>query len=378
MATLVELMDLNELGQCAKDCTRQSRWKPTTQRFLSNLLPNLSELQDEVLEHRYEVRPTNDFYLNERGHIRKIEAPAVRDRVVQKTLTKNVLTPSIVPYLIYDNYASLKQRGTHFARRRFEMMLHQYIRRNGTDGYILLIDIRKYFENINHEVLKEQIAPRISDQPLEVVELIHYIIDKSSHSEKGLNLGSEAPQILAVYYLNIIDHYAKVVRSIKYYGRYMDDIFIIGESKEELSQLLTDIEHKLAEVLLEINERKTQIVRLRHGFTWLQTKYNILPTGRIIKRLTRGKVARERRRLKAFRKMLDEGRMTEAEVQNAYQSWRGSVVKEYNCCFHSLQRMDALYKELFPFEIEYKRRGRAELIREAFEDSEKEDIQYIV
>ena len=76
--------------------------------------------------------------------------------------------------------------------------------------------------------------------------------------------------------------------------------------------------------------------------------------------------------------MLDEGRMTEAEVQNAYRSWRGSVVKEYNCCFHSLQRMDALYKELYPFEVENKRRGRTELIREAFEDSEKEDIQYIV
>ena len=101
---------------------------------------------------------------------------------------------------------------------------------------------------------------------------------------------------------------------------------------------LSEIKEKLSEVLLDINERKTQIVTLRHNFTWLQTKYSILPSGRILKRMTRGKIVRERRRLKAFRRMLDEGRMTEAEVQNAYRSWRGSIVKEYNCCFRSLQR----------------------------------------
>lgn len=378
MATLIELMDLNELGQCSKDCTRQSKWKPTTQRYLSNLLPNLVELQDEILEHHYEVKQTNDFYLNERGHIRKIEAPAVRDRVIQKTITKNVLTPAIVPYLIYDNYASLKLRGTHFGRRRLEMLLHKYIRKNGIDGYVLLIDIRKYFENIDHEVLKQLVAPKMSDQPIEVVELINYIIDHSSHTAKGLNLGSEAPQILAVYYLNNIDHYVKVVRGIKYYGRYMDDIFIIGKSKDDLKQLLTEIEAKLSEVLLEVNKKKTQIVNLRHGFTWLQTKYNILPGGRIIKRLTRGKIARERRRLKAFRKMLDEGRMTEIEIQNAYRSWRGSVVREYNSCCKSLQRMDSLYKQLFPFEIEYTRRGRTELLKEVFKEAEKEDINCLI
>lgn len=378
MATLLELMDLNELGICSKESTRQSRWKPTTQRYLTNLLPNLLELQNEILEHNYEVKPTNDFYLNERGHIRKIEAPAVRDRVVQKTITKNVLTPAIVPHLIYDNYASLKLRGTHFARRRFEMMIHKYIRKHGTDGYILLIDIRKYFESIDHEVLKQLIAPRINDQPIEVVDLINYIVDHSSHTGKGLNLGSEAPQILAVYYLDIIDHYVKVVKGVKYYGRYMDDIFIISDSKHDLAQLLSEIKEKLSEVLLDINERKTQIVTLRHNFTWLQTKYNILPSGRILKRMTRGKIVRERRRLKAFRKMLDEGRMTEAEVQNAYRSWRGSIVKEYNCCFRSLQRMDSLYKELFPFEVEYVRKGRKELLKEAFSEAEKDDINCFI
>ena len=126
------------------------------------LIKNLN-LQEEVLGHKYKVSPTTDFKLNERGHIRSIEAPAIRDRIVQKTIVKNILMPSLRPYVIYDNYASLKKRGTQFARKRLERMLHNYIFHNGTDGYILLIDIKKYFESIDHEVLKSLISTKISE-----------------------------------------------------------------------------------------------------------------------------------------------------------------------------------------------------------------------
>ena len=305
MATLQELMETNMLVECAYECTKQSRWKETTQRYIADMLVRNLELQNEVLDGRYSVRPTTDFFLNERGHIRKIEAPVVRDRIVQKSLTVKVLTPSLRPYVIYDNYASLKMRGTHFARKRFEILLRRYMSRNGMDGYVLLIDIKKYFESIDHEVLKKLIAPKIASEPAEVVDLIHYIIDHSSHSDKGLNLGSEAPQILAVYYLNPIDQFVKVVKGIKYYGRYMDDIFVIAKTKAELKSLLAEIEAKLSELRLNVNKKKTHIVKLTHGFTFLQVKYNILPTGKILKRPAHNKVVRERRRLRAFKRRLN-------------------------------------------------------------------------
>ena len=72
-------------------------------------------------------------------------------------------------------------------------MLKHYIKVNGLDGYILLVDIKKYFESIDHEVLKQLIISRIANQPQNVIDLIYYIIDHSSDSDKGLNLGSEAP-----------------------------------------------------------------------------------------------------------------------------------------------------------------------------------------
>lgn len=378
MATLGELVELNMLNECTMECTAQSRWKGTTQRYIINMLLRNLELQDEVLSGQYEVSPTIDFYINERGRVRRIEAPEVRDRVFQKSVTKNVLIPNLMPYLIYDNYASLKLRGTHFARKRFEIMLHRYINKYGIDGYLLLGDFSKYFENVDHEILKQLIAPRLAGEPVEVVEMVYYIIDHSSHSAQGLNLGGEPPQIMAVYYLGLIDTFVKVIKGVRFYGRYMDDFFVICRTKDEASALLAEIEQKAAELRLEINHKKTLIIKLEHGFTWLQTKYRIASTGKIKTSPTRSKITRERRRLKAFKRMLDAGRMTEAEIYNTYQSWRGALATDYNSCSRTLKSMDALYDSLFPEHVPQPKMGRKALIVKINNDADKEDLRLIV
>lgn len=363
------MFQLGTLNECALECTRQSRWKETTQRYLCNMLVKNLELQQEVLSGNYRVSPTVDFRINERGHLRFIEAPVVRDRIVQKTFVKNVLAPALTKCLIYDNYASLPKRGTSFARKRFEIMLRRYFNKHGRDGYILLIDIKKYFDSVDHDVLKEMIAPYLDDQPQDVREIIDYMIDTSSKTNKGLNLGSEAPQIFAIFYLSVIDTLVKVILHRKYYGRYMDDIFVIGQTKEELRSVLHDIEVSLASLRLETNKRKTFITKLSHGFTYLQVKYTITPSGKIIKRPSHGKIVRERRRLRAFKRMLDAGRMTLEEIQNCYQSWRGTFIREHNSYRKTLKSMDDLYKALFPEPVEKTKKGRYLLSQEAFEDA---------
>lgn len=378
MLSFEELFSLDMINTCAYECTRQSRWKETTQRYLSNLLLNNIELRDEVLSGNYKVRPTVDFTLNERGHIRQIEAPVVRDRIVQKTITNNILIPLLRPCLIYDNFASLEMRGTSFARKRFDIMLRRYFAKNRTDGYALLIDVRKYFNSIDHEVLKQLIAPKIKDLEPRTVDLIHYIIDTSSKTGVGLNLGSEAPQIFAVYYLNPVDQFAKVVKGCKYYGRYMDDIFVLGKTKSELQALLSEIKEVLSKLKLEVNTKKTHIVKLSHGFTYLQVKYNILPSGKIIKRASHDKIVRERRRLKAFKRMLNDGKMTELEIYNCYQSWRGTFIREHNAIKKTLDNMDKLYLDLFGKHEESKEKeSRSQLVKQIFKDAETRDIRNV-
>ena len=366
--TIEELTTLEKLNNAFYQCAKASYWKESTQRYKVNLIMRNLELQDELRKGRYKVSPTNNFTLNERGKIRDIKAPAMRDRVVQKILNKEILIPQLSKALIYDNYASLKDRGTSFARKRIDVMLQRYINKYGTDGYILQIDIKKYFDNIDHATLKDMIHKQINE-PKEVMDLIGYIIDISSDSEKGLNLGAESPQIFAVFYLSKIDSYIKTVKGMKFYGRYMDDMFIISNNKAELNQLLSEIKEKLSEIKLEINERKTHITTLKNGFTFMQIKYNIVD-GKIIKRPTRAKIVRERRRLKRYKKKYDNGEMTEYDIHNCYKSWRNSLIKDCNACNRTIREMDRLYKNLFPNSEVYHKQTREELIREAFKDKE--------
>lgn len=342
--TFEELFTLKNLNNAFYESEKASYWKESTQRYKANLLINNVNLQEELLNGTYKLSQANKFKINERGKVRQIEAPSQRDRIVQKVLCKQVLIPQLTRYLIYDNYASLTNRGTSFARKRIEVMLRRYIREHGTDGYVLKIDIKKFFESIDHDKLKELVHAKLKADK-RTFELIDYIIDNSSDSNKGLNLGAEAPQILAIFYLYRLDNYIKIVKGIKYYGRYMDDMFVLG-SKEELKSLLEEVKLQLKDLKLEINEQKTQIVKLTHGFTFMQIKYSF-DGSKIIKRPTRAKLVRERKRMKKHRDLCDRHEMTENDAHNCYLSWRNNLLKECNRCEKTITNMNGLFASLF-------------------------------
>ena len=366
--TIEELTTLEKLNNAFYQCAKVSHWKESTQQYRASLLVRNIQLQDDIRSGSYKASPTIDFTINERGKMRNINAPAVRDRVIQKVLCQEILIPQLSKPLIYDNYASLKNRGTSFARKRLDMMLRKYIRQYGNDGYVLQIDVKKYFESIDHSVLKDMVHSRVKE-PDDVMALIDYVIETSSNNGKGLNLGAEAPQIFAVYYLSGIDNYIKTVKGVKFYGRYMDDIIIISNSKEELRQLLYEIEEQLKLIKLEVNKQKTHIMTLRHGFTYMQIKYNIY-NGKVIKRPTRKKITRERRRLKKYKKKYDKGEMDLLDIQNAYKSWRNGVLTDCNHGKRSIKNMDNIYKRLFLKKLSCVKTTREKLMQEIFKNKE--------
>lgn len=334
------------------------------QRYELNICMNTIKLQDELRSGKYKVSPTNDFTINERGKMRDIRAPVIKDRIVQKVLCQHILVPQLTKSLIYDNYASLKDRGTSFARKRVDVMLRRYLRQYN-DGYVLQVDIKRFFDSVDHGILKEMVHEKINE-PDEIMRLIDYSIDTSSPNSKGLNLGSEAPQIFAIFYLSKFDNYIKTVKRVRYYGRYMDDMFIISNDKNYLRELLGDIKEQLADLKLQVNEKKTHISKLSHGFTFMQIKYHI-HDGKIIKRPTHNKVVRERRRLKKYKKKYEQGIMTELQIRNCYMSWRNTVVKDCNACARTIKALDDLYDSLFPEREVYKKKTRTEVINEAFD-----------
>lgn len=372
--TLYELTTLEKLNESYYECAKPSSWKEATQRYGMNLLENNLELQEELRSGTYRVSKPHEFDINERGKIRHIRAPVMRDRIVQKILCKYILIPQLSRYLIYDNYASLTDRGTSFARKRLEIFLREFISEYSDDGYVLTADIKGYFDNIDHIILKCMVRNKIHE-PKDVMRLIEYAtIDSSTDTDKGLNLGAEAPQILAVFYLSPVDNWMKSVKRQKFYGRYEDDMINLSRSKEEQKELLEGLRKQLSMLNLELNEKKTQIIKLSHGFTYMKIKYNI-DHGKLIKRPAHEKTVCERKRLKKYRKMYDKGMMSEIHIHNCYISWRNNLKLECNRCKKSLDSLDKLYEELFPEHEVYVKPTRTELINQVFR--EEYDMDYL-
>ena len=104
--------------------------------------------------------------------------------------------------------------------------------------------------------------------------------------------------------------------------------------------------YKIVEELdLEINEKKTRIVKATHVITYLKTKFNLLGNGEVIRRQNRKSITMERRKLKKLKKKLDENVITFSDIRNSYESWKGSLKGKK--CYRILQNMNKLFNTLF-------------------------------
>lgn len=141
------------------------------------------------------------------------------DRIVHRWVVDTFLTPCFVPTFINTSYACIKNRGMHKACLEVQQaMLH--CKRIWKEYYILKMDIRKYFENINKDILFKILLKKIKDKKL--IWLIKEIL-YSNKGEKGLPIGNYTSQMFANIYLNEADQYIKNELHCKYSFRYMDD-----------------------------------------------------------------------------------------------------------------------------------------------------------
>lgn len=137
------------------------------------------------------------------------------------------------------------------------------------------------------------------------------------------------------------------------YGRYMDDIYIIGETKDYVESVIQGIAEQAKSLGIFINERKTRIVKLSQPFKYLQIKYRLSDSGRVIKRISPKSVTRERRKLKAYKRLLDRGAMVYADIEQAYKSWMGDYARIMSK--EQVKNMKQLYKGLFGKEPRWKK-----------------------
>jgi len=198
--------------------------------FYNELDTNLLSISNALKNKTYRPGAYNRFLIKDPKE-RIISAAPVRDRVVHHALM-NFYDDIFDRNLIYDSYACRIGKGTHKAiLRSFHFAK--------SSRYFLKMDVRKYFDSIDHATLKALLSILIKDKA--VMDVFSIIIDSdTTHNGKGIPIGNLTSQFFANYYLSTFDHHFKEKRHVKKYIRYMDDILIFSNDKEELNNLFND------------------------------------------------------------------------------------------------------------------------------------------
>lgn len=375
---LEEICNANNLIKSFYETRAGTDWKESVQRYEINLLQNVRHSQLDIRIERYKMKPCVEFQLRERGHIRNIKSLHISDRVVLHSCCNNVLVPRVRPKLIYDNGASLKDKGISFSRRRFCIHLNNYYKEHGNEGYIRLFDFKKFFDNIPHEKALKQYKPLLNNKEFEFVQNIfktfevdvsymtgeqyancmqevfnsleyvkqNYPQTRQKMMPKSVGIGNQISQITGVFFPHELDNFMKIVCGVKYYGRYMDDFYIIAETKEELNALTILIAAECAKHSLFLNFKKIRTSPINKEFIFLKTIYKIKSNGRIIKRITKDNINRERRKIHKLRNLVNDNKMTAEHATNCYKSWRGSY-KNYDSHYEII-KMDNFFLSTFP------------------------------
>jgi hypothetical protein len=188
--------------------------------------------------------------------------------------------------------------------------------------YSLKCDIQKYFESIDHGVLKDLIRRMIKDA--ELLGLIDTIIDHAvpgSDVGKGLPIGNLTSQHFANAYLGELDHFLKDRLRVPGYLRYMDDFILFSDDKAQLRAWLEDIRRFTAERLkLVLKEKVTRLAPVTEGVPFLG--FWVYP-GLI--RIQRPNLVRFRRKLRERESWFQDGLISERQLTDSVNSMLAHV-----------------------------------------------------
>lgn len=372
--------DLNVLYDAYRASMKSSAWKREPQRFERDFLSEIVKIHDELESRTYVTSERHTFVTHERGKARLIHGARMRDRVVRHALCDNILNPTFERYTIYNNSASQKGKGVDFARKLFERDLHNYwLEHRNNDGYICFVDFSKFYDNVRHKEVKEA-ACRVVDEMsgwlfssiidtfkvdvsyMSDEEYAHCLEKKYNSIEyyetvpenlktgkklmaKSVDIGDQISQSIGVFFPTPIDNYITIVRGHRRAGRYMDDIYIIHHDLGYLKETLNGVSEQAEKLGLYINEKKTHICKLSDKFTYLQMRYQLTETGKVVKRVKPATITRERRKLKKYKKLLDNGEVTYKNIEQSYKSWMGKYTKVMSK--RQTKNLKRLYNELF-------------------------------
>ena len=265
------------------------------------LYSNINYIVNNINNNTYKLSKYNIFFIKEKKY-RLILSNNIYDKIYNH-LVSNIILSKLDKYLIDSNVASRNNKGVRYAR----YLLHEYLyklKRNNKKFYILKFDIKKYFFNIDHDILITKLSKYLDNKELMIISNIinstnlDYINNRINYINfkykldlplynynKGISIGSVCSQILAIFYLNDFDHLIKEKLGCKYYIRYIDDGIILMDNKEKLKKVFDVLKKEIKDYKLEFNS-KTKIYNSYEGFSFLGISYYVF-NNKIIKRISK-------------------------------------------------------------------------------------------
>jgi len=202
--------------------------------FDKNYDNNILNLNQILLNNNYNTSEYKIFTIFDPKEREIYKLPYYPDRIVHHAIM-NILEPIFVSTFTKDTYNCIKNRGIHKGLNS----LNKALKNKEETQYCLKLDIKKFYPNIDNDILKELLLKKFKDKNL--LSLLSNIID----SCKGQPIGNYLSQYFANFYLSYFDHWIKETLKVKYYFRYCDDLVILGSNKQELHRILHLIEQYL-------------------------------------------------------------------------------------------------------------------------------------
>lgn len=316
--TYQEICDFEVLYKAYLEARKRKRKKPGTAQYEANALACTNKLSHILSTKEYRPSKFEVFYVYEPKK-RLVQAPAFVDKVVLHAITDNVLYDALTRSFIRDNYASQKGKGTHDGLGRLRYFMLDYYRKYGTtEGWVLKCDVHHFFASIDHDKLKAKLWAVLQKRGVdpEIYEILCTYIDTT----EGLPLGYQTSQLLALMFLDEFDHAIKEKFGMRYYGRYMDDFFIIHRDKATLQRLLKEVRKMMDELGLELNG-KTGIFPLRNGIDFLGFHSYLTEDGGVVQKLRRDSIERMKAKIRMWRRDYPLGKITKEEIIVSFTAW---------------------------------------------------------
>jgi RNA-directed DNA polymerase len=198
---------------------------------------NIMKLHDMLVSKIYKTSKYEIRTIFEPKEREIYKLPYFPDRITHHAVMK-VLEPIFVSIFTADSYSCIKGRGIHKA----SFAVRKALKDKAETKYCLKLDVKKFYPNIDHDILKALLRKKFKDNDL------LWLLDEIIDSAPGLPIGNYLSQYLANFYLTYFDHWIKEDLRVKYYFRYADDIVILHSNKDYLHQIL-----KLIQSYFEIN-----------------------------------------------------------------------------------------------------------------------------